>query len=762
MSPELLAPAGSMEALKAALANGADAIYLGGRKFSARAHAKNFSLEELEEALVLAHAMGKKIFVTFNILIGDEELPEALDYARSLYHLGVDALILQDLGLAQVIREALPEFELHASTQMSVNTFEGALFLEKMGFSRVVVGRETPLETMRKIKDQTQLALEAFSHGALCVSVSGQCLFSSILGGRSGNRGNCAQSCRKSYEIVNDRGEVVYPRGYLISPRDLNLIHRVDELKAAGVDSFKLEGRMKSPTYVAAITQNYRNALDGKKTRPQDMAQAFNRTTTEGLAFGAFGESYIQKAQPNHIGVEVGKLQDSDGRLAQGEITEALHEGDLLSVSGKRGPINFTLDRDLAPGKNRKFSVGERAVAGPIRRLVSKELEERMAVDEDELRGRIPLRGSFRARVGAPAVFTLADVRVESETPVERAQKRGPDPQRIRSNLEKFGDSPFFLEEVALDLDPEAFLPISLINGLRREALEQVHRSLHPERGPGRDYSFSGYDFAPGGKTLLAVEVRSQEDLEKLPMELIDRVDWYARPSQVAVDYVHERGLSIYLSLPFQPDFSLEEAKSLGYDGYRGASLGQIHQLKGERLIWGPGLNLFNRESVQLAKDRGDEVELSLELNSEQLKKLADTFGSVGEITVYGHNRNMIMKHCPLSLKKGCGSDRNCDHCGYRKGFGLKDQRGSIFPLYRYCDQTEVYNDRPTLLLKEERSLRALHPRVIRVALLEGEDGRDIIRAGRQFIQGEEISREIFNRTYTKGHYRRGIIVREE
>ena len=262
---ELLAPAGSMESLYAAVENGANAVYLGGKLFNARQNASNFGYEEIKEAIAYAHLNRVKVYVAINILIDDREMDKALDYIKFLYEEDIDAIIVQDLGLAKLVRELFPTLNIHASTQMTINNLEGVKFLEDLGFTRVVLARETPLEEIKRIRRASSIELEGFIHGALCVSYSGQCLMSSVIGGRSGNRGRCAQPCRMPYSIVDKEGELLddWQELHLLSPKDLNTLDYIKELIEAGIKSLKIEGRMKRPEYVATIVETYRKAIDG-------------------------------------------------------------------------------------------------------------------------------------------------------------------------------------------------------------------------------------------------------------------------------------------------------------------------------------------------------------------------------------------------------------------------------------------------------------------------------------------------------------------
>ncbi|KJR45246.1 Protease [Desulfosporosinus sp. I2] len=360
---ELLAPAGSFEAFKAAVENGADAVYLGGKSFNARASAANFDIEELQKAVRYAHERQAKVYVTVNILIADQEFQELLNYLYTLYEIGVDAVILQDVGVAELIHMILPEMETHASTQMTVNTSWGVQHLESLGFNRVVLARETSAAEMKAIAEQTPLDLEVFVHGALCIGYSGQCLMSSFIGGRSGNRGTCAQPCRMTYQLVNERKENLLIQKstgeHLLSPRDLNLAEELTVLKQVGVHSLKVEGRMKRPEYVATVIRLYRQAIDrigvvdrqeGSAAAPlltpgehQELLQVFNRDFTSGYFKENLGAELMSYSRPNNRGTRLGRVTRLEaGRLSL-KLEAALHPGDGIEFWTGRGREGVTV-----------------------------------------------------------------------------------------------------------------------------------------------------------------------------------------------------------------------------------------------------------------------------------------------------------------------------------------------------------------------------------------------------------------------------------
>ena len=467
---ELLAPAGSFESLKAAVQNGADAIYLGGEEFSARASAKNFSREELAEAVFYAHLRGVKIFVTVNTVLNERELESSIDYISYLYKIGVDAIIVQDLGLAYEIRKNFPDLDLHASTQMTVNNLEGAKLLESYGFTRIVLARETILSEINLISENTNLEIESFGHGALCVSISGQCLMSSMIGGRSGNRGRCAQSCRKSYEVVKPDGELLnYERAYLLSPMDLYTLENLDILVDSGVNSIKIEGRMKRPDYVATVTKIYRDRLDGieNKNSREKLKQAYNRGFTTGLQFDSFGEDFVNTSRPDNRGIEVGRVLDSY-KKSKLEIYRDLGMGDLLEFDTHEGRKTYTLNSDITSGKvsiSLPFTPIEKS---EIRRIKDENQINiaKSTYEENEKKADIDIL--FYARVGENPLLKLnfKDIEVVEtlDEVVEEAKKAPMSEEDILKQLSKLGDSEFSIGSYEFDIDKNIFIRVSSLN----------------------------------------------------------------------------------------------------------------------------------------------------------------------------------------------------------------------------------------------------------------------------------------------------------
>ena len=424
---ELLAPAGNFACFRAAINAGADAVYLGGEKFGARAYAGNFSPEEIVDALRIAHIFGRKIYLTVNTLVKESEFHELIPYIRPFYEAGLDGVIVQDLGVLKSLGENFPGLELHASTQMTVTGVYGAEYLKNLGVCRVVPARELSLEEIRDIKSRTGLEIECFIHGAMCYAYSGQCLFSSILGGRSGNRGRCAGPCRLPY--TDKRGNTVYP----LSLKDMYTLSILPELIESGIDSFKIEGRMKSPEYVAGVTAMYRKYIDLYTKNPN--------------------QSY--------------KVSGSDEKW----LKELYIRSDICS-----GYYHKHNDKTMVTLKEPGYSGSSQSVIDDIRKKY---------ISQNIL---LPIRGHVRVRAGEPAVLTFSCGQISVTATGEiagQAMNRPLDKTEISKRVNKLGDTCFRLTDLTVDTDNVSFMPVKALNEFRRLACSMLESELIDSHRPG-------------------------------------------------------------------------------------------------------------------------------------------------------------------------------------------------------------------------------------------------------------------------------------
>ncbi|MEW9122042.1 MAG: U32 family peptidase [Thermotaleaceae bacterium] len=728
---ELLAPVGSWEALEAAVQNGADAVYLGGKAFNARQSAANFNDEEIKKAIDYCHIRGVQLFVTVNTLIRDEEFIELGKYLTFLYNQDVDAVIVQDLGVAKFIRDFLPNFELHASTQMSVHNLEGVQLLQSLGFKRVVLAREMTLEEIHQIRLNTSVDLEVFVHGALCISYSGQCLMSSMIGGRSGNRGRCAQPCRMTYSLVNQKNQQVVKTNlgsYLLSPRDLNTSEQIHQILDAGVKSLKVEGRMKRPEYVATIVGAYRKAIDHYCRNQQalqlglelkeDMEQIFNRKFTQGYLFDQRGHDLMSFEKPSNRGILLGEAlsYDKGKKRLKLRLIRNLEKGDGVEVWINNGDNPGALieaiykdDKKLDKGfAGDLIEIPFRApIQGkaPVYKTTDQSLLKRARESYERRDKEISLYGHLKGTIGHPLSLSLWDsedhyAHQASTSIVEKAIKTATGEARIREQVAKLGSTPYKLKDLTLEIDQEAAIPIGEINKLRREVVEKIDglRANRYQRKciEVREQEIEGWLMGEPAKIdkklALRVSVNSLEQLESLIGQAIQRV--YYRDLQTfekATEMLKDKKIEIVPAFPrITRDKEMPFVHHFMERGYREqkimiSNLGVLQAAKDtqyECLCGDYFLNVFNRGAIKQLKELGvDEVCLSPELTLKQLEKIMKNGLLPAEVVVHGHLMLMVMEYCPIkalvnpSHKKG-----KCDLCRNNQ-FGLKDRLGKVFPI---------------------------------------------------------------------------------
>jgi putative protease len=504
--PELLAPAGGIEALIAAVENGADAVYLGARAFSARGYASNFSEEELEEAVDYAHLRGVKIYVTVNTLLKEDEMECALILLSRLREIGVDAVIVQDLGLISLAREYFPDLPLHASTQMTLHNSEGVKFVKNLGIKRVVLSRETSLEDIKRIKERSGAEIEVFIHGALCISYSGQCLLSSLIGGRSGNRGYCAQPCRKKYRLYCEGKQIKTEGNYLLSPKDLNISPRIGALIKAGIDSFKIEGRMKRPEYVAGVVRIYRRLIDRYIKNPEGyfiseeeqetLTQLFNRGFTQGYFFENPLGKLMSYENPHNRGIPAGTVVRDDRRSNRiyVKLSRPLRLGDGIMVENAktRSEDKGKIISSMYTEKGAVYSAGigviveipfdsKAPLGSTVYRTHDKKLMDSLKKESESgnLSPKIPVFIRATIEKGTPIRLEIKDTdsnaaTTRSEYLVEKAEKQPTSKAQVEKQFSKLGNTLFEAAELNVNMEKDVFVPMGQLNDLRTKAILQL------------------------------------------------------------------------------------------------------------------------------------------------------------------------------------------------------------------------------------------------------------------------------------------------
>ncbi len=773
---ELLAPAGSMEAFIAAVQNGADGVYLGGKAFSARASASNFSKEDLEEVVSYGHFRGVKIYLTLNTLLDQGEVEEALNYVDFVYSIGIDGLIVQDLGLAKLVRENFPDFDLHASTQMTINSLEGAKLLEDLGFKRIVLARETPLEEIKLIKDQTQVEIEVFGHGALCVAYSGQCYMSSMIGGRSGNRGRCAQPCRKSYKVIRPDGKILKDqRAYLLSPKDLYTLEDVGSLMEIGVDSLKLEGRMKRPDYVASVTRAYRKAIDGQsiKGEKEKLSQAFNRGFTRGRLFDDFGRDFADDSRPDNRGLEVGKVLRAKKNSVDLDLYEDLDQEDLLEFITKAGRKTLTLGGSYKKGRaslRTNFTALENS---EVRRIIkAKDVEaakESYQVDKYQK----PIDFYFQGKVGKLPLLKATcegyETQVQGDREIQGAKNAPLSKDSISDQLEKLGDTDFYLGAVSIDIDENIFMPLSQINSLRREVTKNLRGQIDEvSKRPARKISLQTKIVErPDKEIKFAVAFEDKNTFEKL--KSWDHIDsFYLRflDEKIYKDLINA-GKEVYFrpgKILYHKDLEILKAKveKIPMTGILADNLGHIEAFKSYKIIGDLGLNIFNSYGLDFLKELEiDNVIVSSELTLDQIAAIRKHTDAKIQGLAYGFPRVMTMDHCPFSLIKNCGKDRKCQTCNFREGYKLRDQINVDFRTKREDDKSIIYNSYPISMVDHLKPMKDAGLDYLVLDFSFEENPSEIIdafvqaRDGKTTDLNQKLKDQWTNITY--GHYFRGV-----
>ena len=508
---ELLAPAGSREALEAAVESGADAVYLAGNQYGARAFAANFDDAAIVEAIRYCHQKDVKVYITMNTLLAEDQIDPAVQKAGYYYENDVDGLLVQDLGLMKRLRVEYPDLPLHCSTQMHIHNLDGVRFAEKMGMERVVLARETPIELIRELCKQN-IEIEVFAYGALCVSYSGQCLMSSALMNRSGNKGTCAQCCRLPYTLRDKDGHKVDTNGdYVLSPKDLNVINHIPELVEAGVTCLKIEGRMKRREYVAMVVRTFREAIDayysGRKyhlseKRLKELKLLFNREFTEGLIFHQDGKDYYNRLRPNHMGIVIGEVISADKERFTVKLDEVLHQGDGIRILNDKEDtgltVNFLYKKGLLVNKGEPGDIVQIKCSDYVKKgakvlktsdVVQLEEINRVLAEEPK---RITLQAKLSAKVNEPVCLQVSDgermFMLNSEFICEAARKEV-NVDQIVERLCKTGDTHYDLQFTDVSVE-QVFIPVSVLNQLRRDALEQINekRAIRYKRNGHQEY----------------------------------------------------------------------------------------------------------------------------------------------------------------------------------------------------------------------------------------------------------------------------------
>ena len=817
---ELLAPAGSMEALYAAVNEGANAVYLAGNRFGARAYAKNFDEDELKKGIKYAHLHNVAVHVTVNTIAEDSEFEDLGRYLRFLEEVGADAVLVQDLGVAALAKEVAPRLPLHASTQMTVHSLDGVRALEELGFVRVVLSRELSLEEIKYIAANSKAEIEVFMHGALCVCYSGMCLMSSMIGGRSGNRGRCAQPCRLPYELTDEKGiDVLKGKAgnYLSSPRDLATVEMLPELINTGVASFKIEGRMKRPEYVATVVRVYRKAIDSfykgnffiADEDKEDLRQIFNRDFTTAYLKGYPGKNMMSDKRPNNRGVMVGRVVKAEtGKIAL-KLAVDLRKGDIIEFWVKvGGRVTAELNElfDKKGEKVEEICAGEIAiikVEGKISendrafKVFDIRLTERAKAAYESAK-RIEIEGRATAKVGERlAVEFIDDMgnigKAETEFVGEAARKRPLTEAYLHQQIDRLGETSFMLKNFTAEIEGAVMVPASEINDARRRAIDALEKARTksfnlPVRVNLLDKPAAIVKNNDIRENKLLVRV---DTLEKVRAAVESGADGIIFGSEsyghfaISIDeyektllFVRKNGKDIFFTTPrIIRDGEGENFKNLlhGFERLKPSgiyvhTIGAFYRVKEETtlpIFTDFSLITYNEKTLESLRNYGAMgVTLSEELTLNQIKSLVKKAPLPLEIIIHGKAELMVSDYCVMGTFLGGRGEKPCSMPCKEKPFFLRDRKGEKFPIVtdEYC-RMHILNGKTRSMLPHAKELSDMSLRL----RIDGryESDKDVYKIAAAYkkasLLDETAARQFEEKLFdkneiTRGHFFRGVL----
>ena len=685
---ELLSPSGDYNSLVSAIMAGADAVYLGGKNYGARAFSSNFSNEEIVEAINFAHLYGVKVYVTVNTLVYDNEVEEFLNYIEFLHKNNVDAVIMQDIGMVDLVRKVYPNLEIHASTQMHIHNLEGAKLLEKLGVKRVVLARETSLEVIKQIKENTNLEIEIFVHGALCICSSGQCLMSSLIKNRSGNRGKCAGNCRLKYDLVDTNKKKVNNDQYLLSTKDLCTIEYLKELIDIGVDSIKIEGRMKREEYVFLVTSLYRKMIDTNKVELEDIKELkkiYNRKFTKGFIFGEKNNDIVNQYRPNHMGIEIGKVINTDEKYVTIKLTDYLHQEDgirILSNDDSGFIVNYIyknkkLVKEAYKGDIIKIPLKDKVKINYIV-LKTTDYIQINSIKESlkNIKRKVIINGKIIIKTLKNVIFTISDgvnsVSIISDFQVQKSINKPLKKEDILKQMSKLGDTVYEFDNLDIDMDDDCFILISDLNKLRRDIIDKLNEK--------RLYKI------PFVKEKYSIEVKDYQK-EKNENILISRYEDYKNDPKYKYIFIDNKEVFDKIDDP-RKVLKIDRVVNK-YNNYDDlllvGELGSINYYNNVFVDF--SLNITNSYAVALMHSLGvNMVTLSYEMGFEEINNLIKSYKKRYnanpnlEVIVYGKEELMISKFNLLKMY-------NLED-GY-----LKDIFGNLYHIKNGFEFMKIYNN---------------------------------------------------------------------
>ncbi len=765
---ELLAPAGSYDSVIAALNGGCDAIYIGGANFNARAYADSPTDEKLKEIIDICHLRAVKVFITVNILYKEKELPELINFISKMYEYGADGFIIQDWGLFCILKESFPNVELHASTQMTIHNSKAAQQSEKLGFHRVVLSRELSLEEIHEITKVINIDTECFVHGALCVSYSGRCLMSSMIGGRSGNRGRCAQPCRMEYSLVKNKN--VLKKGYLLSLKDMSTAEMTKTLMNAGIYSFKIEGRMKSPEYVYMVVSAYRKAVDNGSISQEELknlTQIFNRGgSLQTGYYKNWAGADMMSSSPKSSGTYAGQVIKCLGKSVKIKLTEDLHKGDGIEIWNKGENTGCGISQEFKAGQVITLNV-KGNVGSPVYKSFDKNLNDYLKKQCKTLDRQRKVSADVNINVGKATVMELktpeGSVKVQGEV-VSAAENQPITKESLVSRLSKTGNTPFVLEFDTVYVDENAYLPVSALNNLKRQACEALEKKIIDFYArPHIDCEYKKQAVKLPENKYFTVLVQNEQQFSAALEYNVRRI--YVELSKENCSLIlknisaaHSKNIELYAAMPKICRNSLsEEYKDIisclensELDGYLVRSMGSIETQK--NVVYDYSFNVFNSKTRDFLLQTGG-VCLSPELNTGELKAVA---GENTEIVVYGRLTLMTTHQCPIGLYDAQKKGKFCSKKNNHEQYFITDRKNAEFPVMTHCESCTAFilNSAPLNVLNKWEEIDSI-PTQYRRLEFTTEDKTETKNILNAYINGGPSE---IKGNFTGGHYFRGVL----
>ena len=742
---ELLAPAGDLECALTALYSGADAIYCAAQRFGARAYAKNLSIDELKELLYRAHEIGKKIYITVNTIIKEDELNDCIKFVDELYEIGVDGIICADFAIINHIISNLPLMEAHISTQVGVKDLEDVLFFKNLGAKRCVLARENTIEEIKKIKESCDMDLEIFAHGALCVSYSGGCLMSSMLTLRSGNRGRCSQNCRREYTIYKDNTQFS-EKGFHLSMKDLNISYSIHELIAAGADSLKIEGRMKDKEYVKIVISEYRKKIDNKNYNPSLLTSIFHRSYTKGFLFGEDRGQIVDITKRSNEGNLCGHIIKRDDKYTLVNITSFLTLGDRIRISSdKEIDYYFTVDEILNKNKKAVNQIKNDACYLNIFKTIpnNAKIYKMNDVTIDASYDNTYKKGiiiNVYGSEGTPLKITtkIDNVLFEASSTelLSNAIKAPIDDDALFKQLSKLNDTSFYLKEINNNLASSLFIRVASINEARRLLVTKINDYFEGKRKVSYNIEYDKLDVKESDIELTAFCVTKEQ---------------YDACLSAGIKYIYyDETYSPYVEAKYN-DCKKPYILVGNYGG--------INKYKGKELISDYSFNVINSNAIYYLHKVGVKyVTLSLEASYNDISNIYNgyikKFNSNPnlEITIYGRQNLMTTKYCPLRRYKECGK---CNEHFYE----IADEKAK-FPLYHVGCITHILNEKPTNLIDNINDIRPFTNRFrLSFTIESSSEVLNIINMAKAKINNKNNKEKYFDsNSNTRGYFKRDIL----